>query len=153
MHRIPRRQFGAVVTAGLLLPQCLAPRARAENRMGYRLLSPEEAAGLPRNGGSLGLTVARARQITDSGMTFELMQVKAVRQGGAGDQGGLRVGDQVIAVDGRVFPSIAAFASYVGALPPGRRIDVDFIPAGGGLPQAQRRSIVVGAAAGAAPAP
>ncbi len=132
--------------AALLLLQCLPFPTRADNPMGYRLLSAEQAAALPHSGGALGLEVARARQIADGGMVFEVMQVKAVRPGSAGDQAGLHVGDQIIAVDGRVFPSIAAFAAYVGATPPGRQVSVDFMPAGGGPQQAQRVSVTAGAA-------
>ncbi len=143
--RASERRLGPAVAAILLL-QCVALTAHAENRMGYRLLSSQEAAALPHSGGALGLSVARAGQISDGGMVFELMQVRAVRPGSAGDQAGLRVGDQIIAVDGRVFPSVAAFAAYVGAMPPGRQVSVDFIPAGGGPQQAQRRSVVIGGA-------
>ena len=143
-----RRAAGGALM--VLLLQCPAPPAHAENAMGYRLLSSEEATSLPRRGGALGLDVARARQIADGGMVFEVMQVRAVRPGSAGDQAGLHVGDQIIAVDGRVFPSVAAFAGYVGAVPPGQQVSVDFMPAGGGPQQAQRMTVVVGAAGGAA---
>ena len=51
----------------LVLP--LAP-AHADNQMGYRLLSAQEAAGLPHNHGALGMDVERAQQITDDGLTF-----------------------------------------------------------------------------------
>ena len=146
-HRVG--PFGSLVAILLLLQFPLAS-ARAENPMGYRLLSSEEAAGLPRHGGALGLDVARARQIADGGMVFELMQVRAVRPGSAGDQAGLHVGDQIIAVDARVFPSIAAFAAYVGAVAPGRQVSVDFMPAGGGPQQAQRVTVTVGGAGNAA---
>ncbi len=141
---------GLRVAGVLLLLQCLALPAHADNPMGYRLLSAQEAAALPRNGGALGLAVARARQIADGGMLFEVMQVRAVRPGSAGDQAGLHVGDQIIAVDARVFPSIAAFAAYVGAMPPGRQVNVDFIPSGGGPQQAQRVAVTVGAPGGPA---
>ncbi len=143
-----RRMVGVLAASvAMLLAQCLALPAQAENPMGYRLLSPEEAAGLPHGGGALGLSVARASRIDDGGMMFELMQVRSVRPGSAGAQAGLRVGDQIIALDGRVFPSVALFARYVGAMPPGREVGVDFMPAGGGPQQAQRVLVTFGDAA------
>ena len=57
-----------------------------------------------------------------------------------GHEAGLKQGDQIIAVDGRVFPSLADLRRVCrvdGARPPGR--SVDYIPAGGGPAQAQRR--------------
>jgi hypothetical protein len=116
--------------------------------MGYQLLSAGQAAGLPRNGGALGLEVGRAQQISSGGMTFELLQVKGVRRGSPGAQAGFNVGDKIIAADARVFPSVAAFAAYVGSVPPGRQITVDYMPAGGGPDQAQRVGVTVGAAGG-----
>ena len=146
-----------MVTGGLMLGGLAGP-ARADNPMGYRLLSAQDAAGLPHNQGALGLDVERAQRITDSGsgMTFELMRVKRVRPGSAGAQAGLRVGDQIIAVDGQVFPTIAAFAAYIGSVAPGTQAMVDYIPGGGGPGQAQRIGVVVGAAgrpSSSAPAP
>lgn len=69
-------------------------------------------------------------------MTFELLRVNGVRRGSPGAQAGLNGGDQIIAVDGRVFPSVAASAAYVGSVQPGRQIAVDTMPAGGELQQA-----------------
>ena len=43
--------------------------AYAENQMGYRLLSVQEASRLPRHHGALGMDVERPQQITDDGMT------------------------------------------------------------------------------------
>ncbi|WP_428485745.1 PDZ domain-containing protein [Rhodopila sp.] len=140
------RALSTVVASCLLAWQCAALPAQAENRMGYRLLSQQEAAGLPHNQGSLGMNIERAQQITDDGMTFELIRVKQVRQGSPGAQAGFKAGDQIIAVDGQVFPSLATFASYVGSKPAGSQISVDYIPAGGGPQQAQRVAVVVGAA-------
>ncbi len=118
--------------------------------MGYQLLSPQDAAALPRNRGSLGMDIERAQQITDDGMTFDIIRVKQVRRGSPGAQAGFAPGDQIIAVDGRVFPSLAVFAAYVGSLQPGTAMSVDYIPANGGPGQAQRVSVTVGAAGSAA---
>ena len=93
--------------------------------MGYRLLSVQEASRLPHHRGALGMDVERAQQITDDGMTFDLIRVKQVRRESPGDRAGFRKGDQIIAVDGRVFPSIAAFGAYVGSMSPGSRVNVD----------------------------
>jgi len=138
------RIVGPLVAASFLFPQFLPQPARAENRMGYQLLSPQEASGLPQSGGKLGLDVERAQQISDDGMTFEIMRVKAVRSGSAGAQAGFSVGDQIIAIDRRVFPSIVTFAAYVAAMPPGRQIAVDYMPAGSGPQQAQRVNVTLG---------
>ncbi|MGI4747710.1 MAG: PDZ domain-containing protein [Janthinobacterium lividum] len=138
------RIIGPLVAASFLCAQLLPQTARAENRMGYQLLSSQEAANLAQNGGRLGLDVERAQQISDAGMIFEIMRVKAVRPGSAGAQAGFNVGDQIIAINSRVFPSIAAFAAYVGATPPGRQLVVDYMPARGGPQQAQRVSVTAG---------
>ena len=135
----------AACLAAFLAIQSLPGTAMAENQMGYHLLSASEAADLPRSGGALGMDVGRAQQINDGGMTFELLRVNGVRQGSPGAQAGLSSGDQIIAVDGRVFPSVATFAAYVGSVQPGRQISVDYIPSGGGPQQAQRIGVTVGA--------
>ena len=54
--------------------------------------------------------------------------------------------DQIIAVDGRVFPSIAVFGAYIAALAPGSQATVDYMPAGEGPPNAQRVTVALGAA-------
>ena len=120
--------------------------------MGYRLVSQDDAASLPRNGGALGMDIERAQHITDDGLAFDIIRVKQVRRGSPGAQAGFRAGDQIIAVDGRVFASLTAFGAYVGSPPPGTEIKVDLIPAGGGPQQAQRLVATVGAAGRAAPA-
>ena len=112
--------------------------------MGYRLLLLQEASRLPRHRGALGMDVERAQQITNDGMTFDLIRVKQVRRGSPGDRAGFRKGDQIIAVDGRVFPSIAAFGAYVGSMSPGSRVNVDYIPAGGGPGNAERVPVIIG---------
>ena len=138
------RTVTAIVTASMLTLQWTPNHAYAENQMGYRLLSVQEASRLPRQHGALGLDVERAQQITDDGMTFDLIRVKQVRRGSPGARAGFRKGDQIIAVDGRVFPSIAAFGAYVGSIPPGSRISVDYIPAGGGSENAERVPVTIG---------
>ncbi len=128
----------------LLAAQLSTTPARADNQMGYRLLTAQEAASLPHNRGGLGMDVERSQQITDDGMTFDIIRVKQVRRGSAGAQAGFHPGDQIISVDGRVFPSIATFAQFVGSMPPGSRSQVDFIPANGGPQQAQRVAVTIG---------
>ncbi len=140
------RTLAAFVAVALLTAQAWPAAAWADNQMGYRLLSQQEAAGLPRNQGAIGLNVERAQQITDGGMTFDIIRVTQVRPGSAGERAGLKRGDQIIALDGRVFPTLVAFASYVGSARPGSQMTVDFMPAGGGPQQAQRVSLVVGRA-------
>ena len=149
MSALVRRVAAAAAIVALLH----GPVARAENQMGYQLMTEQQASQLPRGGGSLGLDVTRGQVITDSAMTFELLKVQAVRRGTPASRAGLAVGDQVIAVDGRVFPSVAAFAGYVGSLPAGRTIGIDYLPRGAGPEKAQRLAVTMGGASGAAPAP
>ncbi len=118
--------------------------------MGYQLFGTEQAAQLPRGGGVFGMDVSRGQVIVDSGMRFELLKVEGVRRGSPAAQAGLATGDQVIAVDGRVFPSVAAFAGYVGSLPPGRTISVDYLPRGEGPQNAQRVGVTLVSPAGGA---
>ena len=129
--------------------------ARADNPMGYRLLSQDEASGLPHNHGGLGLSVQRAQILTDAGMTFDLIGVSQVRAGSPGGKAGFKPGDEIIAVDGRVFASLASFAAYIGSLSPGTQAAVDYIPAGGGPAQAQRVGVTIAPLPGqtASPAP
>jgi hypothetical protein len=138
------RRMTAIALVSMLGVQ-VGPRfAYAENTMGYRQLSVEQAARLPNNHGALGLDVAPAKRIADSGMTFNLMEVKTVKAGSPGAAAGLQRGDQVIAVNGRVFPTVTAFAAYLKSMRPGTRITVDYIPAGGGPANAERVAVVVG---------
>ena len=139
------RMVKVAVSACLMLPLAVLP-ARADNPMGYRLLSQADAASLPRNGGALGMDIERADHIDDDGLAFDIIRVKQVRPGSPGAQAGFRSGDQIIAVDGRVFATLTAFGAYVGSQTPGSTIRVDTIPAGGGPKQAQRLTVTVGAA-------
>jgi len=146
------RTVAALAAAIVLGAQCLPGPALAENQMGYQLLSQQQAAGLPRRGGALGMDIGPAQQINEGGMTFELLRVNGVHRGSPGAQAGLHVGDQIIAADGQVFPGVAAFAAYVGSVPPGQQIAVDYMPANGGPQQAQRLGVTVGAGGRAVPA-
>jgi len=141
-----RRIIAAMFAAAVVLCGQLSTAARADNPMGYRLLSTQEAAALPQRHGALGLDVARARQISEDGMVFDIMRIQQVRPGSTGGQAGLRIGDEIIAVNGRVFPGIAAFAAYVGSMPPGSYATIDYIPAGGGPGQAERLGVTLGGA-------
>jgi hypothetical protein len=145
------RIVAAALTAFLML-SCAAISAHADNPMGYRLISQEDATLLPHNGGALGMDIERAQHIIDDGLAFDIIRIKLVRRASPGAQAGFKAGDQIIAVDGRVFASLTAFAAYVGSVPPGSEINVDYIPLGGGPKQAQRLVATVGAAGRAAPA-
>jgi C-terminal processing protease CtpA/Prc len=140
-----RRLMAGVFAVALMAGQ--AGQVRAENKMGYLLLTQEEARTLPHNGGALGLDVERGQEIRDQGLDFELIRVKSVRDRAPGAAAGLRRGDEIIAVDGRVFPSLATFAAYIGAAGPGSRLVIDYIPNGGGPAQAQRVTAQIGSSA------
>jgi hypothetical protein len=114
--------------------------------MGYRLLTQADTSSLPHSGSALGMDIERAGHISDDGLSFDIIRVKQVRRGSPGAQAGFRVGDQIIAVDSRVFATLTAFAAYVESVESGREIRVDYIPAGGGPQQAQRLVVTVGAA-------
>ncbi len=128
----------------MLTWQLLPNAAFADNQMGYQLLSADQASLLPRNGGKLGMQVDRAQQITSGGLTFDVLRVKAVAANSAGAHAGFKSGDQIIAVDGRVFASVASFAAYVGSLPPAHQISVDYMPSDGGPQEAQRVNVTLG---------
>lgn len=138
------RKLAAVVAVSLLTLQALPGAALADNQMGYQLLSADQAASLPHNGGKLGMQVGRAQQITSGGLTFDLLRVNAVSANSSGAQAGFKVGDQIIAVDGRVFPSVASFAAYIGSQTPAQHISVDYMPSGGGPQEAQRVGVTIG---------
>jgi C-terminal processing protease CtpA/Prc len=139
-----RRTVTAIALASMVSVQVAPAIAHAENAMGYRLVSTDQAARLPNNRGALGVDVAPAKQITDSGMTFDLMEVRRVKAGSAGEAAGLQRGDEIIAVNGRVFPSGNAFAMYLRSIRPGSRVTIDYIPAGRGPANAERVSLVMG---------
>lgn len=137
------RHAATVAVAALLLQGAPSP-ARADNALGYTMLTEEDAARLPRSHGVVGIEVGRAGGISGAGLDFEVMKIRAVRSGSAGQAAGLRTGDEIIAVDGRVFPSIAAFVSYIGSLPPGTPASFDTIPSRGSPAQARRVAVRVG---------
>jgi membrane-associated protease RseP (regulator of RpoE activity) len=149
---VPNRPRAALAAAFLLVAPCASTPVRADNPMGYRLLSEKEAARLPRHGGSLGMDVDRAQRVTDSDLTFDLMRVEQVRRDSPAARAGFEAGDEIIAVDGQVFATIAAFAASVGSTAPGSRIEIDYIPAGGGPQQAQRVMVTAGRRGQTAPA-
>ena len=136
---ITRWATSVAVASGLL-----SPAAFADDRLGYQLLTTEQASQLPPSGGSLGMAIGEGRPISDGGLSFELLVVRSVRPDSPASAARLRPGDQIIAVDGHVFPSTAAFAGYVRSVAPGRALSVDEMPADGGPQQAQRVSIVMG---------
>lgn len=129
--------------------------AWADNPMGYRLLGADQAASLPRGGGTIGVDVGRAERITSNDLTFDLLRVQKVKGGSAGARAGIKAGDEIVAADGQVFQSVAAFAAYVGSKQPGSTVTFDTLPSGGGPQQAQRVSVTLGgrgSSAAAAPA-
>ena len=139
---VSKRIAAALLAASLIAGQ-VGP-AFADNKMGYVLLGQDEARSLAHNGGALGMDIERGQQINDQGLVFELVRVKSVRDGQAGAAAGLRRGDEIIAVDGRVFASLASFAAYIGAAGRGSRLVIDYIPSGGGPAQAQRVTAQIG---------
>ena len=147
------RVAAAVVAMSFLGLQSLPTLAFADNQMGYQVLTADQASNLPRNGGRLGLNVGPAQQITSGGLTFELLRVNGVSAGSPGARAGFAVGDQIIAVDGKVFPSVASFAAYVGSKGPSDRISVDYMPPNGGPKDAQRVDVTLAGAARAAAPP
>ena len=149
-----KRTVSALVVASLLSLSAGAGPAFAENQMGYQMLSASQATALPRAGGSIGINVGPAQEITDSGLSFRLLRVNSVKPGSPGAQAGFKAGDQIIAVDGRVFPGVPAFANYIAAQQPGRVVNVDFMPSNGGPENAQRAALTIGSSGtGVVPAP
>ena len=54
---MPKRSTALLLAASIFVAQCLPGPASAENQMGYRLLTAQEASELPRRGGALGIAV------------------------------------------------------------------------------------------------
>lgn len=138
------RATAAMLAATFLSLQCLKAAAQTQNQMNYHLVTAQEAASLQFAGGALGMNIVTGEQIHDGGLDFELLKISGVQSGTPGAQAGLHPGDQIIAADGRVFPSLKTFAAYVGSIPPGRLMSMDYIPSGGGPQQAQRIGVTVG---------
>lgn len=138
------RTVAGLLAATFLGLQCAPSVAQTQNQMNYRLLSQQEAAALPSAGGALGMDIVSGERINEGNLNFELLRIKGVRVGTPGAQAGFRAGDQIIAADGQVFPSLQAFAAYVRSLPPGKLMAVDYLPNGGGPQQAQRIGVTVG---------
>ncbi len=145
-----KRGVALALAVALFVGQAGIPPAHADNPMGYRLLTEQEASGLPRNGGALGIDIARSRRINDAAMSFDIIDIAAVKSGSAGEHAGLQRGDQIISVNGLVFASLKAFAAYVASMSPGNRATIDYMPSGGGPGQAQRVVLIVGPTAAAA---
>ena len=134
----------ALFVAAALGAQAVPVSAQTQNQLGYQLLTPQEATALPSAGGALGMDIVTGEHINDGGLSFELLKIKGVRVGTPGAQAGFHAGDQIVAADGRVFPTLQTFAAYVRSLPPGKLMSVDYIPNGGGPQQAQRIGVTVG---------
>ena len=134
----------ALFVASALGVQAVPALAQTQNSLGYQLLTPQAAASLPPAGGALGMDIVSGEHINDGGLSFELLRIKGVRVGTPGAQAGFHTGDQIVAADGRVFPTLQTFAAYVRSLPPGKLMSVDYIPNGGGPQQAQRVGVPVG---------
>ena len=147
------RMIAAIIAVSLLSPVVVPTAALADNSMGYQLLTADQASSLQKNGGKLGMQVGRAEQITSGGLTFDILRVKGVASNSAAAQAGFKIGDQIIAVDGKVFPSVATFAAYVGSHQPADRISVDYMPPDGGPKDAQRTTVTLGGGGGPAHAP
>ena len=140
------RPLAALFAVSFFCLQALPGPALADNQMGYRMFTADQARALPRGGGKLGLNVGRAQQINSGGMTFELLRVNGVSPRSSGAQAGFKVGDQIIAVDGKVFPSVAAFAAYVGSMRASDSITIDYMPPSGGPQDAQRIKVTLAGA-------
>ena len=134
----------AILAAVLLGSQSLSAAASADNKMGYHLETADQASSLTKAGGSLGMKVGPKDDITSEGLTFQVLKVEGVVADSPAAQAGLKAGDQIIAVDRHVFSNTKTFAEYVGSIEPGKQIDVDYMPEGGGPKQAQRVGVTVG---------
>ena len=138
-----RREI-AMVAAILVGSQALSALAMADNKMGYKLETAEQASALTRGGGSLGMKVGPQDDIASEGLSFQVLKVEGVVADSPASQAGLKVGDQIIAVNGHVFPNTKTFAEYVGSMHPGEQVDVDYMPQGGGPKDAKRVGVTIG---------
>lgn len=134
----------AVMAAVLLGAQSLSVAASADNKMGYQLETAEQSSALTKAGGSLGMKIGPEDTITSQGLTFQVLKIEGLVEGSPAAQAGLKIGDQIIAVNAHVFPDTRTFAEYVGSIAPGRQIDIDYMPKGGGPKEAQRVGVTVG---------
>ena len=139
-----QRAIVLCLAASMFSAQALTP-ALADNQMGYRLVTAEQAAGLPHSNGLLGIQAGAGQQINSKDLNFELLKVQGVRPGSPGAKAGFKSGDQLIAVDGRVFANTQAFAKFVGSIAPGRHVTIDYMPAGAGPKAAKRVDVQLAA--------
>ncbi len=146
MARVKHRLLVTLITATALFGTTLP--ARADNPMGYKMLTERQARQMPRAGGVLGIQVERSAEIQDSGLKFQVVRVTVVHPGSPGAQAGIQAGDQIIAVNGQVFEDADAFAGLIGSMQPGSRAVIDYIPQGGGPAQAQRVTATLGGRGG-----
>jgi hypothetical protein len=83
--------------------------AMADNQMGYQLLTRQEAARFPHNEGRLGMDIEAAGSITDSDVRSDPDQVREARSASANADFSRCA--EIIALDGKVFDSLATFAA------------------------------------------
>ena len=143
-HTGMRRWATALMVGASFAAPLASWPALADNKMGYQLETPEQAAQLVKSGGSLGMKVGPQEQINSEGLTFQILKVEGINNNSPAEQAGLKIGDQIIAVNSHVFPNTKTFAEYVGSAKPGQQIEIDYMPAGGGPKQAQRVGVTVG---------
>lgn len=138
-----RREI-AILAAVLVAGQAFAGSASADNKLGYKLETTEAASHLSRAGGSLGMKIGPGDDIAREGLSFQVLKVEGVTDDSPAARAGLKVGDQIIAVNARVFPNTKTFAEYVGSIEPGQRIDIDYMAQGAGPKDAKRVGVTVG---------
>jgi S1-C subfamily serine protease len=139
-----QRAIAVCLAASMFSAQALTP-ALADNQMGYQLVTAEQAARLPHSNGLLGIQAGAGQQINSKDLNFELLKVQGVRPGSPGAKAGFKSGDQLIAVDGRVFANTQAFANFVRSIAPGRHVNIDYMPAGTGPKAAKRVDVQLAA--------
>jgi len=143
-----QRAIALCLAASMFSAQALTP-ALADNQMGYQLVTAEQAAGLPHSNGLLGIQAGAGQQINSKDLNFELLKIQGVRPGSPGAKAGFKPGDQLIAIDGRVFANTQAFANFVGSIAPGRHVTIDYMPAGTGPKAAKRVDVQLASRDGA----